>query len=173
MSIIAWTKVYSDQYIKLLHLINPFVPNAPFLYPRKHKKNLRFSDDFKGHRKGALRANGLKVFIQAQMMLTASTWRQRWGPIKMVSAGQKVKLLSSAHHSAKVIHHHHYHHYHHHYQKWNPSKKWNSVIYKKRYIFFEKIAISHKLVNSIKISGIHNWTINKQTFFKASAFYFK
>ena len=40
------------------HSVNPFVPNAPFLYPLKI---LRFSDVFRGERKGALQTNGLKT----------------------------------------------------------------------------------------------------------------
>ena len=40
--------------------LNPFVPKAPFLYPLKTSKNLRFSDVFRGQRKGALGTNGLK-----------------------------------------------------------------------------------------------------------------
>ena len=40
-------------------LINPFVPNAPFLYPLKTSENLRFFDVFRGWRKSALGTNGL------------------------------------------------------------------------------------------------------------------
>ena len=43
---------------------NPFVPIAPFLYPRKNKKNLRFFDVFRGQRKGALGTNGLTNFVR-------------------------------------------------------------------------------------------------------------
>ena len=46
----------SDLLFKVY--INPFIPNAPFLYPLK---TLRFSDVFRGKRKGALGTSGLKV----------------------------------------------------------------------------------------------------------------
>ena len=39
-----------------------FVLNAAFLYPLKHQKTLRFSDVFRGSRKGALGKNGLSSF---------------------------------------------------------------------------------------------------------------
>ena len=42
-------------------LFNPFIPNAPFTYPLKTLENLRFSDVFKGWRKGALGTNGLNI----------------------------------------------------------------------------------------------------------------
>ena len=59
----------SSDYVKIFHNyvkhVNPFVPNAPFLYPLKTSENLtvflRFSDVFSGHRKGAL---GTNEFIQ-------------------------------------------------------------------------------------------------------------
>ena len=41
--------------------INPFVPNIPFLYPLKTSGNLRFSDVFRGQRKGALGTDGLRL----------------------------------------------------------------------------------------------------------------
>ena len=37
-------------------LINPFVPNAPFIYPSKHQK----SHVFKRHKKGAFGTNELR-----------------------------------------------------------------------------------------------------------------
>ena len=45
--------------------INPFVPNVPFLCPWKHQSVSRFSDVFRGERKGALGTSGLsiKLFI--------------------------------------------------------------------------------------------------------------
>ena len=39
--------------------LNPFVPNVPFFYPRKTSQTSRFSDFFKGKKKGALGTNGL------------------------------------------------------------------------------------------------------------------
>ena len=36
-----------------------------------------------------------------------------WGSLKMVSAGNKVKNLSSVNHTTEAIHHHHHHHHHH------------------------------------------------------------
>ena len=39
---------------------SPFIPSAPFLYPLKHQKTLRFSDVFKGYRYGTVGANRLK-----------------------------------------------------------------------------------------------------------------
>ena len=47
-------------------LFNPFVPNAPFLYPLKHQKTLRFSDVLMGERKGALETNGLIKLTSAR-----------------------------------------------------------------------------------------------------------
>ena len=41
--------------------INPFVPNAPFLYPMKTPETVNFSNIFKGQKKGALGTNGLNV----------------------------------------------------------------------------------------------------------------
>ena len=46
--------------------INPFVPNAPFLYPLKTSENLTVSDVFRGSRKGASGTNGL---IRGTLML--------------------------------------------------------------------------------------------------------
>ena len=40
--------------------INPFVPNAPFVYPWKHKKTVMFCDSFRGWTKCALKTNGLR-----------------------------------------------------------------------------------------------------------------
>ena len=40
-------------------LLNPFVPNTPFLYPLETSENLRFSDVFRGKRKSALGTNRL------------------------------------------------------------------------------------------------------------------
>ena len=41
-------------------ILNPFVPNAPFLYPWKHQKTVvRFSNVFRGKRKGVLGTNRL------------------------------------------------------------------------------------------------------------------
>ena len=41
------------------NFVNPFAPNAPFLYSLETTENLRFSYVFKGLRKGALGTNGL------------------------------------------------------------------------------------------------------------------
>ena len=43
-------------------VINPFVPNAPFLYPLKTKKTIRFSNVFRWWRKGALGTNELVTY---------------------------------------------------------------------------------------------------------------
>ena len=40
-------------------LINPFVPNALFLYPLKTSETVRLFDVFRGYRKGTLGTNGL------------------------------------------------------------------------------------------------------------------
>ena len=46
-------------------LLNPVVPNAPFFYPWKYQKAIRFSDVFMGWRKGALGTNGLSmIYLQ-------------------------------------------------------------------------------------------------------------
>ena len=44
--------------------VNPFVPSATFLIPWK-QKTVRFSDVFKGQRKGALGTNELKDFVKS------------------------------------------------------------------------------------------------------------
>ena len=44
-------------------LVNPFVSNAAFSYPLKTSKTLRFSDAFRGSRKGALGTDELRVII--------------------------------------------------------------------------------------------------------------
>ena len=41
--------------------VNTFVPNVPFLYPLKTLETIRFSDVFRGYRKGALGTNGLRL----------------------------------------------------------------------------------------------------------------
>ena len=46
-----------EQIRSYLRTVKPFVLNAPFLYP------VRFSDFFRGWRKGALGTNGLSVFL--------------------------------------------------------------------------------------------------------------
>ena len=48
-----------ERGARIITNIDQFVPNAPFLYPRKHHKTLQFSGAFKGKRKGALGTNGL------------------------------------------------------------------------------------------------------------------
>ena len=40
-------------------MFNPFLTNVPLLYPLKTSENLRFSDDFRGYRRGTLVENGL------------------------------------------------------------------------------------------------------------------
>ena len=45
--------------------INPFVPSAPFLYPLKTSETVRFSDVFRGQRKGALGTNGLIIRLNS------------------------------------------------------------------------------------------------------------
>ena len=40
--------------------INPFVPNAPCVYPLKNQNTVRFSDVLRGQRKVALGTNELK-----------------------------------------------------------------------------------------------------------------
>ena len=42
-------------------LLNPFVPNSPFLYSPPTPQNLRFSGVFRGYKKGALGTNGLNI----------------------------------------------------------------------------------------------------------------
>ena len=39
--------------------INPFLANAPILYPLKTPENQRFSDVFRGYKLGTLATNGL------------------------------------------------------------------------------------------------------------------
>ena len=46
----------------VIHLINPFVPNVPFLHPLKTSENLTGFWFFKEYRKGALGTNGLIDF---------------------------------------------------------------------------------------------------------------
>ena len=43
------------------NFLNPFVPNAPFLYPLKTSQNLTVFYKFRGQRKGALETNGLNL----------------------------------------------------------------------------------------------------------------
>ena len=43
------------------NFLNPFVPNAPFLYPLKTLQNLTVFYKFRGQRKGALETNGLNL----------------------------------------------------------------------------------------------------------------
>ena len=42
---------------------NPFLSNIPFIYPLKTSENKRFSDVFRGYKKGTLETNGLMFFI--------------------------------------------------------------------------------------------------------------
>ena len=48
-----------NHHLQTSVLFNPFAPNARFLYPLKTSENLRFSDVFRGKRKGVLETNGL------------------------------------------------------------------------------------------------------------------
>ena len=41
--------------------LKPLLPNAPFLYPMKTSENLRFSNVFRGYKKGISGSNGLKT----------------------------------------------------------------------------------------------------------------
>ena len=43
----GFPKSFREEVI-LRKIINPVIPNAPFLHPRQHQKTLRFSDVFKG-----------------------------------------------------------------------------------------------------------------------------
>ena len=55
-------KVNTEFNNKLCYILKPFVPNVPFLYPPKNiQKTVRFSDVFRGYRKGALRTNRLNI----------------------------------------------------------------------------------------------------------------
>ena len=42
------TLLLSQWQVSISLYINPFVPNAPFLYPQKISEHLRFSDVFRG-----------------------------------------------------------------------------------------------------------------------------
>ena len=50
-----------------LSSLNPFLINAPILYPLKTPENQRFSDVFRGYKIGTLARNGL--IIKAQLNL--------------------------------------------------------------------------------------------------------
>ena len=41
--------------------VNMLLPSVPFLYPLKTSGNLRFSDVFRGYKKGTLGTNGLMI----------------------------------------------------------------------------------------------------------------
>ena len=47
--------------ITLRIVFNSFSTNVPLLYPLKISENRRFSDAFRGYRKGTLVKNGLKI----------------------------------------------------------------------------------------------------------------
>ena len=53
-------------------IISPFIPNASFLYPRKHQKTLRFSDDFREQRKGELGINWVSKYFHWTQLKAAS-----------------------------------------------------------------------------------------------------
>ena len=56
-------------------MINPFVPNAPFLYHLKTSENrkvVRFSDVFRGQRKDVLATKGLSNKTLSQMVCQKS-----------------------------------------------------------------------------------------------------
>ena len=59
-------QIKSDHTNKRINIdnqqINPFIPNAPFLYSLKTSENRMVSDVFRGERKGALETNKLKLF---------------------------------------------------------------------------------------------------------------
>ena len=48
------------QFLAKLLQVNLFVPSDPASTPRRHQKTVRFSDVFRGYRKGALGTNLIK-----------------------------------------------------------------------------------------------------------------
>ena len=52
----ALPHIYDETFAKK---INPLQANVPFLYPLKTSENQKFSDIFRGYRKGTLAWNGL------------------------------------------------------------------------------------------------------------------
>ena len=58
-------QIFSDKFLKIyIKSFNPFVPNAPFLYPWKRQKTLPFSDVFRGVEKGHIEKEWVKVIFQ-------------------------------------------------------------------------------------------------------------
>ena len=62
-------------------LFNPFVPNAPFLYPPENRKPLRFSDVFRWYRKGALGTNG-SIYLLFDSNNFA--WKTQWKLLRVL-----------------------------------------------------------------------------------------
>ena len=67
-------KICAETFIKIereapVPFVNPFVPNAPFLYPLKTSENRKFSYIFRRWKKGALGTNGL-LKLQTYMFFT-------------------------------------------------------------------------------------------------------
>ena len=55
-----WMGAHKRACWKNLPKFNPFIRNVHFLYPPKTSENQRFSDIFRGYKKGKLRSNGVK-----------------------------------------------------------------------------------------------------------------
>ena len=51
------------SFPQVLTYLTHLFPMHPFSTPSKDEKNRRFSDDFRGRRKGALKTNGLKKWL--------------------------------------------------------------------------------------------------------------
>ena len=58
-----WLFAWPSNFGKRFPSINPFQVNVPFLYLLKTSENQRFSDVFRGYRKGTFTWNGLQKLV--------------------------------------------------------------------------------------------------------------
>ena len=58
----SWKKSIKQSYNHdVIIIINPFIPNASFLYPLKTSENSEAFDVFRGYRKDTMGTNGLRI----------------------------------------------------------------------------------------------------------------
>ena len=81
----------------IVAMFNPFVPNAPFLYPLRTLKNLKVFCCFQGVEKGALGTNGLRAPLGNN--ISQFLFRQKQ-PLEVSGV---LKNLRSSHRSCSVF----------------------------------------------------------------------
>ena len=78
-------------------IINPFVPNAPFLYPLKTSENLKVFWRFQEVEKGALRMVNAKILSVFTCSKSTTEKLQCMEPVQTYGKDTRTMLLSSLH----------------------------------------------------------------------------